>query len=240
MALPVPLYEHVKRQIAEAILIGELPAGTVLPGEVALAGQYGVAVGTIRRALADLTAGGMLMRRRKTGTVVTGRASQHGLRFFFQYFRLQGKDGSLLHSEAKVLSVEIKPATVAEAALFALPKGAPLLRLHRVRSIAGAPILHSRIALVASRVPGFPRQPAKVPALIYRHLLEAYGIRVAAVREKITAELASAEDCRLLQLSSPKAVLVIDEDTYDQTGALVIRSQHRANTAHHHYANEIR
>jgi GntR family transcriptional regulator len=121
--------------------------------------------------------------------------------------------------------------------LFAIAKGEPLLRLHRVRSVAGAPILHSCIALVASRVPGFPRQPAKVPALIYRHILEAYGIRVAAVREKIRAELASAEDCRLLELSSPNAVLVIDEDT---TGALVIRSQHPANTAHHYYANETR
>ncbi|WP_244646077.1 hypothetical protein [Bradyrhizobium campsiandrae] len=27
-SLPVPLYEHVKRQIAEAILVGELAPGT--------------------------------------------------------------------------------------------------------------------------------------------------------------------------------------------------------------------
>lgn len=238
--LPVPLYEHVKRQIAEAILIGELPPGTVLPGEVALAAQYGVAVGTIRRALADLTSGGMLMRRRKTGTVVTGRASQHGLRFFFQYFRLQGEDGSLLQSDAEVLSVTTEDATHAEIALFALPARAPLLRLHRVRRVTGAPILHSRISLVAERIPGFPHEPAKVPALIYRHLLEAYGIRIAAVREKVTAELATEEDCRLLHLASPSAVLVIDEEAYDQTGALAIRSRHRATTAHHHYSNEIR
>src|SRR5262245_40726762 len=104
-ALPVPLYEHVKRRIAEAILVGDFPPGTVLPGEVALAGQYGVAVGTIRRALADLTADGMLMRRRRTGTVVTGRTPQHSLQFFFQYFRLHGADGALLRSEAEVLSL---------------------------------------------------------------------------------------------------------------------------------------
>lgn len=238
--LPVPLYEHVKRQIAEAILIGEMPPGTVLPGEVALAAQYGVAVGTIRRALADLTSGGMLMRRRKTGTVVTGRASQHGLRFFFQYFRLQGADGSLLQSDADVLSVEIEDASTDEARLFALASPAPLLRLHRIRHVAGAAVLHSRISLVAERIPGFPREPAKVPALIYRHLLEAYGIRIAAVREKVTAELATAEDRRLLHLKTPAAVLVIDEEAYDPTGTLSIRSQHRATTAHHHYSNEIR
>jgi GntR family transcriptional regulator len=238
--LPVPLYEHVKRQIAEAILIGELAPGTVLPGEVALATQYGVAVGTIRRALADLTASGMLMRRRKTGTIVTGRASQHNLRFFFQYFRLHGADGSLLHSEAEVLSVTLRPADTAEAALFTVSEGEPLLSLHRVRRVGGVPVLHSRLGLIAHRVPGFPTDPNKVPALIYRHLLEAYGIRIAAVREKLTAELATDEDYRLLRLASPNAILVIDEEAYDQTGALAICSQHRATTAHHHYANEIR
>ena len=60
------------------------------------------------------------------------------------------------------------------------------------------------------------------------------------MREKITAELASQEDCRLLRLPSPNAVMVIDEESYDQAGALAIHSQHRANTAHHHYSNEIR
>ncbi|NPU13588.1 GntR family transcriptional regulator [Bradyrhizobium sp. 83002] len=239
-ALPVPLYEHVKRQIAEAILIGELAPGTVLPGEVALAHQYGVAVGTIRRALADLTAGGMLMRRRKTGTVVTGRASQHGLSFFFQYFRLLGADGSLLHSEADVLSVTTRAAEPAEAALFAAAEAEPLLHLHRVRRVAGAPVLHSRISMVASRVPEFPRETTKVPALIYRHLLETYGIRIAAVREKVTAEVATKEDRKLLNLSAPSAVLVINEEAYDQTGALAILSQHRATTAGHYYSNEIR
>lgn len=236
----MPLYEHVKRQIAEAILIGELAPGAVLPGEVALATQYGVAVGTIRRALADLTAGGMLMRRRKTGTVVTGRASQHNLRFFFQYFRLHGADGSLLHSEAEVLSVTIRPAEANEAALFAVSRGEPLLCLHRVRRVGSVPVLHSRLCLVAHRVPGFPVDPAKVPPLIYRYLLEAYGIRIAAVREKLTAEISDKEDRRLLGLPRPSAVLVIDEEAYDQTGALAICSRHRATTAHHHYANEIR
>lgn len=239
-ALPVPLYEHVKRQIADAILIGDLAPGTVLPGEVALANQYGVAVGTIRRALADLTAGGMLMRRRKTGTVVTGRASRHGLSFFFQYFRLLGEDGSLLHSDAEVLSVTTRPAGPDQAALFAVDDGEPLLHLQRIRRVAGAPVLYSRIAMVASRMPDFPREPKNVPALIYRHLLEAYGIRVAAVREKVTAEVATKEDRKLLGLPSPSAVLVIDEEAYDQTGALAILSQHRATTAHHYYSNEIR
>lgn len=239
-SLPVPLYEHVKRQIAEAILVGELSPGTVLPGEVALAARYGVAVGTIRRALADLTADGMLVRRRKTGTVVTGRAPQHSLRFFFQYFRLHGEDGSLQRSAPEVLSVVLRPADAEEAVLFTEAVGEPLLCLHRIRRIGRVPVMHSRIRLIARRVPDFPHKAAKVPALLYLHLLDAYGIRIAAIREKLLAELADKEDRRLLALSSPNAVLVIREEAYDQAGALALLSEHRATTAHHHYVNEIR
>jgi GntR family transcriptional regulator len=79
-----------------------------------------------------------------------------------------------------------------------------------------------------------------VPALLYLHLLDAYGIRIAAIREKLLAELADAEDRRLLGLRSPSAVLVIREEAYDQAGALALLSEHRATTAHHHYVNEIR
>jgi GntR family transcriptional regulator len=100
--------------------------------------------------------------------------------------------------------------------------------------------MHSHISLVARRVPDFPRSAARVPALLYLHLLDAYGIRIAAIREKLLAELADAEDRRLLGLRSPSAVLVIREEAYDQAGALALLSEHRATTAHHHYVNEIR
>jgi GntR family transcriptional regulator len=238
--LPVPLYEHVKRRISEAILMGTWPPGSLLPGEVALATQFGVAVGTVRRALGDLTAEGMLMRRRRSGTVVTGRAPQHSLRFFFQYFRLHGEDGTLLRSEPEVLVMKTTPATEAEAADLALERNAAVLRLHRLRIVMGKPVMHERMVLAAARVPDFPHPKSKVPALLYLHLLEQYGIRIAAVRERVTAVLATVEDRRLLMLRHPSAVLVIDEVAYDQAGAPTILSCHRAMTDGYVYLNEIR
>ena len=79
--------------------------------------MFGVAVGTVRRALGDLTAEGMLRRRRKTGTVVTGRTPHHSLRHFFQYFRLHDRDGELVRSAAKVLSVGVARANREEGAV---------------------------------------------------------------------------------------------------------------------------
>ncbi|WP_211100497.1 GntR family transcriptional regulator [Azospirillum sp. TSH100] len=238
--LPIPLYEHVKRRMADAILLGEWPPGMVLPGEVALAADYGVAVGTMRRALADLTADGMLMRRRKTGTVVTGRTPQHSLRFFFQYYRLHGGDGRLLSSEAVVTEVGQSPATVAEAALLGEAPGEPLIRIARLRRVEGRAVMRSHIALVARRVPDFPLEPSLVPQRLYIHLLDVHGIRISAVRERVSAGLATAEDRAHLGVPDPTPLLVIDEEAFDQTGTLTIISHHRTLTDDHRYVNEVR
>ena len=138
----MPLYEVVKRQITEAIMIGKLEPGSVLPSEVALSQTYGVAVGTIRRALMDLTNDGILSRRRKTGTVVTGRKPQHSLRLFFQYFRLHGLDGSLSKSVTTVTSLDHGFASVEEAEKLQIEKGAAIVRFHRYRSVDDRPIMH--------------------------------------------------------------------------------------------------
>jgi GntR family transcriptional regulator len=236
---PLPLYEHVKRQLAEAILVGKWRPGEVLPNEVALASRYGVAVGTMRRALADMTAEGMLVRRRKTGTVVTGRSPQHNLANFFQYFRLHGADGALLNSSPKVLSLARGPANEGEAAIFGIDAGSEVIRLQRLRRVASMPVMHERLALPAARLAEFPRRAAEIPELLYLHLLERYGIRLSAVRESVTAEVATQEDCKLLHLIPPAAVLVIDEIAYDQAGAAMIRGQHRSTSSGYCYINEI-
>lgn len=236
----IPRYEFVKRHVSEAILLGHWTPGTVLPSETALARMFGVAVGTARRALSDLTAEGLLTRRRKTGTVVTGRSPHHSLRLFFQYFRLHGLDGALVRSRAKVLSVEIAPANEEEAGQLQIGPRADVVRIHRVRSLDGRPIMHDRMVLQAARLPGFPVRPADVPELIYLHLLERYGIRISTVREQLTADLADSEDQRLLRLKRPAAVLTIDEIAYDQSGAPAVKAWHRATTAAHCYINEVR
>ncbi len=236
----VPLYEAVKRQVSEAILLGTWPPGTVLPNEVSLAGMFGVAVGTVRRALGDLTAEGLLSRRRKTGTVVTGRSPHHSLRFFFQYFRLHGIDGSLQRSRARVLSLAVGPATRDEAAGLGLGEGAQVLRLHRTRSVGGRPVMHDRFVLPADRVPDFPREAGRVPELLYLHLLEHYGIRISAVREQLSADLATDEDLALLDLTPPAAVLTIEGIAYDQTSTPILLGTHRATTRAHRYVNEVR
>lgn len=234
-----PLYERVKRHMSEAILVGEWPPGMVLPNETALAQGFGIAVGTVRRAMSDLVAEGLLTRRRKTGTVVTGRTPHHSLRFFFQYFRLHRADGSLVRSTSQFLSIEAQPATEAQAEALRIRTGG-VLKIHRIRQVDGRPVMHDKLVMAEERLPGLPRDPAELPPLLYLHLVERYGIRISAVREQITADLASDEDIALLQLGGREAILTIDEVAYDQAGVPTILGWHRATTTAHIYVNEVR
>lgn len=234
-----PLYERVKRHMSEAILVGEWPPGMVLPSETSLAQGFGIAVGTVRRAMSDLVAEGLLTRRRKTGTVVTGRTPHHSLRFFFQYFRLHGADGSLVRSTSRFVSVEALPATPEQADSLQIRTGG-VISLHRVRDVNGRPVMHDRLVMAQERLPDWPRDTAALPPLIYLHLLERYGIRISAVREQISADLASDEDIALLQLGGRDAVLTINEVAYDQAGIPTILGWHRATTVAHVYVNEVR
>lgn len=235
-----PLYEQVKRHMSEAILVGEWEPGTVLPGEVALSQSFGVAVGTIRRAMADLVAEGLLTRRRKTGTVVTGRSPHHSLRFFFQYFRLHDRSGGLVRSRVKMLSAEIRTATPEEAEALRISDAASVLHLHRVRQVDGEPVMHDRLSLPAERVPDFPLEIDAIPELLYLYLLERYGIRISVVREELATDMATEEDAKLLAVRRPSAVLTIAEVAFDQGGQPMIYATHRASTAKHVYVNEVR
>lgn len=68
-----PAYTYVKvaDHLALRIGAGEFPPGAMLPGERALAAEYGVALGTVRRAIGELTDRGLVTVLAAKGTFVT-------------------------------------------------------------------------------------------------------------------------------------------------------------------------
>lgn len=66
-----PRYLRIQRILETQILEGKLPAGSQLPGERALAKQFGVSQMTVNRAIQELVRRGCLYRRSGAGTFVT-------------------------------------------------------------------------------------------------------------------------------------------------------------------------
>ena len=70
-ATHLPPYEQVRATLAARISEGSLAAGTRLPTVRALAGELGLAPGTVARAYRELEEAGLVVTRGRAGTVVS-------------------------------------------------------------------------------------------------------------------------------------------------------------------------
>jgi len=71
-----PLYEQVRQHVLDYISEHDLVPGDAIPTEAELAVQYGVSVGTVRRALLQLVDQGILYRQPGRGTFLTEESQQ--------------------------------------------------------------------------------------------------------------------------------------------------------------------
>lgn len=237
---PETLYGMVAREISEAILSGRWQRGSTIPGEHEIAAQYGISVGTVRRALASLVSAGFLERRPRHGTVVVDRSPHHSLRFLFHYYRLHGTDGSLLESVPRTLSAKRVPPTDAERkALNLTGEDAEVIRIHRTRTVLDEPAAHDTMTLPAERYPDFP-DIEQLPHRILSLLEEHYGVRFALVRENIWADSANEEDARLLGVEIGSPLLVVEHVGFDKAHEPVEMMVSRHLTRNNRYINEIR
>ncbi len=67
---PVPPYEQIRGQIATMAASGELPGGTRLPSIRQLAGDLGIATGTVARAYRELESTGVIVSRVRHGSTI--------------------------------------------------------------------------------------------------------------------------------------------------------------------------
>lgn len=72
---PTPAYEQLRRQVTDLVATGALRAGDRLPPLRQLAGDLGLAVGTVARAYRELETDGLLSSRRGGGTRVAATAT---------------------------------------------------------------------------------------------------------------------------------------------------------------------
>ena len=69
-----PLYQQIKGLILSSLRSGEWKPGEVIPSEVELATRFRVSQGTVRKAIDELAAENLLLRRQGKGTFVATHA----------------------------------------------------------------------------------------------------------------------------------------------------------------------
>lgn len=75
----VPIYSEIQRDVEKEILSGAWPPGTRIPSESELVARYGCARMTVNKAMSNLAAAGLIVRRRRSGSFVAPPKSQEPL-----------------------------------------------------------------------------------------------------------------------------------------------------------------
>lgn len=127
----LPLYQQISELLIRDIAAGRLTEGTKLQTEREMAAELGIAVGTLRKALADLAAKGLLERVQGSGNYIRAKADVDSV---YALFRLELVAGGGLPT-AQVLAVDrlAKPAD-----LPPFGTSAEAHRIRRLRRLSGA------------------------------------------------------------------------------------------------------
>lgn len=216
--IPQPLHRQLRDLMMARIEAGEWSPGTYLPPETRLAEDYGVAVGTLRKALLDLAAEGVVQRRQGKGTVVATHDSDAVL---FRFFNLRQRDGSSLHPESRVLSRERARTCAEDSGAMGLAMGAEVVRITRVREAGGTPILYEHILLDAARFGALETQPEILPNTLYQLYQMEMGATVHRAREALRAVSAEGECARELGVAKGTPLLHIRRIALDYSGAVI-------------------
>jgi GntR family transcriptional regulator len=231
-----PLYRQVKDILLRRLSDGTWTAGQALPSEPEIATDLGVSPGTVRKALEEMTAESLVVRRQGRGTFV---ASHDDARVLFQFFRLLPDDGAPQLPASRILSARRDKADADAARWLALQTGDPVVRLERIRSLGDAPVIHETIVVPAFRFPHLETRE-NVPGNLYSLYASDYGVTIAHARENLKAVIAGEIERTHLGATEGEAILFIERIALAVDGAAVEwrRSLCRTNT--HHYRSDVR
>jgi GntR family transcriptional regulator len=230
-----PLYRQVKDQFVRRLMDGSWLPGMAIPSEGHLASEIGVSQGTVRKALDELAAENLLVRRQGRGTFVAEHDEQ---RILFQFFKLVSDDGVARFPDSRVLDMLRTTADAAERTALNLPAQADVIRIRRIRSLGGKPLIIETVSLPADVFAGLENGP--VPNNLYSLFATRYGITIANARERLKAVALSVEQAVHLGVVAGTPALEIDRIALSLDGSAVERRLSLCLTEEAHYQSDLR
>jgi GntR family transcriptional regulator len=205
--LPTPLYHQIYLMLRERIVSGRLPVGALLDGEQEMAKRLGVSRITVKRALNELAARGLVERQRGRGTTVAGGAVMPLVASSFDTL-LESLERMGLQTEVELLDVGEEAAGERVADRLELRPLTPVQRAVRLRKLNAEPFSYLVNYIPVDIAAGFPKSDLATASMLT--LLERAGAPAQEAEQWITAVGASAEIAGWLGVSPGEPLLKID------------------------------
>ncbi len=229
-----PLYRQIKGLMLQSLQSGEWKPGESIPSEMELAARYRVSQGTVRKAIDELAADNLVVRRQGKGTFVATHAEQHVQFRFLKLVPDSGLPGSEGPAQRDIIDCRRVRASADVARSLGLRTGDAVLQARRVLSFAGTPTIVEDIWLPAAPFNGLTAERlADHQGPMYALFETEFNVRM------VRAEPAAEGRELLLQVPLGTPLLYVERIayTYKDAPMELRRGYYRTDT--HHYQNTL-
>lgn len=215
MAEQLPRYVEIRRSLEQSILSGDWPPGHRVPSEQDLVARYGCSRMTVNRAVSELAASGMVIRRRRSGTFVALPVSQKSVLKIQNIPEEIASEGRDYRYELRSRSV--RRATRRDAERLRIEPGETVLAIKSLHFADDVPLIAEDRLINLAVVPA-ARDMDFSNTAPGSWLLASVQWREA--EHLIRATNATPDLARLLEISANDACLVVERSTWLDAGTV--------------------
>lgn len=212
----LPLFQQVKSYLFD--LIRTLRPGEQIPTEGELQRELGVSRATVRKAMDDLVAAGMLIRIQGKGTFVSQPRIEEQLGHITSFTEQMERLGKKVETTVLALKEEEPRAVI--RAILELREDETVVVVQRLRCVDGVPISVITNYLPSRFVPGLTAEGLDDSSL-YRILEKRYGYQFHKAEETIEATGAPPDVARWLGLEPGAPSLLVTRLSSNPAGFLI-------------------
>ena len=235
-----PLYQQIKGLILQSLQSGEWKPGEAIPSEMELAARFRVSQGTVRKAIDELSADNLVVRRQGKGTFVATHAERQ---VQYRFLKLQPDNGDT-QSEGPaartIIDCKRLRASAEVARALSLRTGDSVLQVRRVLSFSGIPTILEDLWLPGTPFKGLTAERlSSHQGAMYAMFETEFGVRMVRADESIRAVTPDVDQATLLSVTTTTPLLSVERVayTYNDTPMELRRGLYRTDT--HHYRNAL-
>jgi GntR family histidine utilization transcriptional repressor len=209
-------WEDVRAEVLRRIRARDWIPGGLIPGEEALAAEFGVARATVNRALTALAEAGVIERRKRAGTRVA-KLPVRRARLEIPVIRLDVAGRGLAHG-FKLLTDTTLPGPIPVSARLGLPEGTPLRYMETLHLAGGLPYVLEARWLNPAVLP----DPAPDFAVVSVNEWLVTHVSLVSGDIAFMAEPASAREADVMGMAVGTALLVAERTTHGTNGPVTL------------------
>ena len=232
-----PLYRQIKDFLIRSLEQGEWGPGDAIPSEGELAARFNVSQGTVRKAIDEMAAENMLVRRQGKGTFV---ATHDDPRSFYRFLRLVPDSGKPVPSVSDPFYCETIASTPEVAGALGLKAGERVVHVKRLLRFDADPVVFDEIYLVADLFAGLSLEQLRGGERSLYSLFESdFGVRMISAEEHLRAVAADVQSAGLLGLKPGDPLLLVERTAYTYGNKPVEWRRGLYCTRRHYYRNDL-